>query len=55
MMKLKYTGTSEDVCLIKNKLYNCLGEECGQYKVIDEEGYDEDEEIQGYLYPQKVV
>ena len=52
-MKVKYIGTSDDVCLIKDKIYDCLGEERGYYRVVDEEGYDEDEEIQGYLYPKK--
>ncbi len=52
-MKVKYIGETDDVCLIKGKIYDCLGEEHGQYRIIDEEGYDEYEEIQGYLYPKK--
>lgn len=37
--------------LNKGKIYDCIGEEHGEYRIIDEEGYDEDEEVQGYLYP----
>lgn len=52
MIELKYIG---DNCasLLKNKIYVCVGEENNQYRVIDEDGYDEDEEIQGYLYPKR--
>ena len=53
MMKVRYIGESDPVCLIKNKIYECLGEEHGEYRVIDEEGYDETQEIQGYLYPKR--
>ena len=52
-MKVKYLGESDPISLIKNKIYECLGEEKDCYRVIDEEGYDEDEEIQGYLYPKR--
>ncbi len=52
-MKVKYIGESEPLMLINNKIYECLGEEEGYYRVIDEEGYDESQEIQGYLYPIK--
>ena len=50
-MKVKYIGKTDKVCLINGKIYKCIGEEYGEYRIIDEEGYDEDEEIQGYLYP----
>lgn len=53
MMKVKYIGETDPVCLIKGKVYECLGEEENEYRIIDEEGYDEDEEIQGYLYPKR--
>ena len=52
-MKVKYLGESDPISLIKNKIYECLGAEQDFYRVIDEEGYDEDEEIQGYLYPKR--
>ena len=50
-MRVKYIGESEPLMLINGKIYECLGIEEGWYRVIDEEGYDENEEIQGYLYP----
>ena len=50
-MKVRYVGKDDCASLIKNKVYECLGEEYGEYRIIDEEGYDEDEDIQGYLYP----
>ena len=50
-MKVKYIGKSDPVCLIYGKVYDCIGEEEGEYRIIDEEGYDDEEEIQGYLYP----
>lgn len=53
MIKLKYIGETDETCLINGKIYDCLCEECGEYRVIDEEGYNEDEEIQGYLYPKR--
>ncbi len=53
MMKVKYIGETDAVCLIKNRIYECLGEEYGEYRIIDEEGYDEEQEIQGYLYPKR--
>lgn len=52
-MKVKYIGESDPVCLIHGKVYECLGEEENEYRVIDEEGYDDEEEIQGYLYPKR--
>ena len=48
-MRVKYIGESDPTCLIKNKEYECLGEENGLLRIIDEEGVDE-EELQGYLY-----
>lgn len=50
-MKAKYLGESSPVELINGKIYNVEAIENGLYRIIDEEGYDEDEEIQGYLYP----
>jgi hypothetical protein len=44
-------GESSPVELINGKTYNVEAIENGLYRIIDEEGYDEDEEIQGYLYP----
>lgn len=53
-MKVKYIGESEPLVLLNGKVYECLGEEDGHYRVIDEEGADEDEELQGYLYPKRL-
>ena len=50
-MKVKYIGDYYDgSSLIKDKVYIVESIEDGLYRIIDEEGYDEDEEIQGYLY-----
>ena len=51
--KVKYVGESDSVCLIQGKIYDCIGEEHGEYRIIDEEGYDKDEAVQGYLYPKR--
>ncbi len=50
-MKVKFIGTFDTVSLIYGKIYDVIDIEHGMYRIIDEEGYDEDEEIQGYLYP----
>lgn len=50
-MKVRYIDDYYDHgSLIKGKIYDVLSIENGMYRIIDEEGYDEDEEIQGYLY-----
>ena len=49
--KVKCISDNYPVSLIKGKVYDCLGEEHGHYRIIDEDGYDENEDIQGYLYP----
>ena len=55
-MKVKFVGKSDSCILINGKIYECLGiEGKGRfYRVIDEEGYDEDEELQGYLYEKEL-
>lgn len=53
MIKVRYIGETDPVMLINNKIYECLGEEADSYRVIDEEGYDSSQEIQGYLYPKR--
>lgn len=50
MMKVRFIGKSDPLSLINGKIYECLAIENGLYRIIDEEGIDEDEEIQGYLY-----
>ncbi len=49
-MKVRYIGDYYVASLIKGKVYDVLAVEDGMYRIIDEEGYDEDEEIQGYLF-----
>lgn len=53
-MKVKYLGESDPCCLMHGKVYLCLGEEDGYYRVIDEEGTDEDDDIPGYLYEKEL-
>jgi hypothetical protein len=50
-MKVKFIGESDPIALINDKIYEAIGIEQGCYRVIDEEGIDDDEELQGYLYP----
>lgn len=52
-MKVRYIGKSDPVCMIHGKEYECIGEEYDSYRIIDEEGIDENQEIQGYLYPKR--
>ena len=50
-MKVKCISDLYPTSLIKGKIYDVTGEELGWYRIIDEDGIDEDESIQGYLYP----
>lgn len=47
-MKVKYLGGSfeSETSVIKGKVYECIGEEKGWLRIIDEEGED-------YLYPKR--
>lgn len=47
-MRVEYLGGDYEnpLCLIKGKIYICLGEEKNWYRVIDETGED-------YLFPKK--
>lgn len=49
-MKVRYTGTYYAVSLIQGKIYDVIGIEDGFYRIIDEEGFDPDEDVQGYLF-----
>lgn len=53
-MKVKFLGETDPISLINGKEYEVVAVEDGWYRIIDEEGYDEDEEIQGYLYPPEI-
>lgn len=50
-MKVKFMGKTDPVALIHGKVYDVLSVEGDWYRIVDEEGIDEDEELQGYLYP----
>lgn len=52
-MKVRYLGDSDPLILLHGKIYEVLSisKTGGWYRIIDEEGIDEDEELQGYLYP----
>jgi hypothetical protein len=43
-------GATDPMYLVHGKEYEVVGIEDGLYRVIDEEGEDPDEELQGYLY-----
>lgn len=50
-MRVRYIDDYYDpTSLIKGKIYDVIAIENGMYRIIDEEGYDEDEEVQGYLF-----
>ena len=46
-----FKGKSDPTQLLNGKEYEVIAVEDGWYRVIDEEGYDPDEDVQGYLYP----
>lgn len=50
-MKVKFLGETDPISLIHGKVYDVIGIEKDWYRIIDEYGIDEDEELQGYLYP----
>ena len=50
-MKVRFIGESDPVMLLHGKIYDVISIEKGWYRIIDEEGVDEDMDVQGYLYP----
>ena len=50
-MKVKFIGESDPFALLNGKVYDVISIEEGWYRIIDEEGVDEDDELPGYLYP----
>ncbi len=50
-MTVRFIGESDPLALLNGKVYEVLSVEKGWYRIVDETGIDEDEEIQGYLYP----
>lgn len=53
-MKVKFIGDSDPLALLHGKEYEVIAVEDGWYRIIDETGSDDDEELSGYLYPPEV-
>ena len=53
-MKVKFIGKSDPCIMLNGKVYECLSIESEYYRVIDEEGIDEDDELQGYLFSKEL-
>lgn len=49
-MIVKYVGETDPLALINGKEYEVMGICSGMYRIVDEEGTYDDEEIAGYLY-----
>jgi hypothetical protein len=52
-MKVRYIGESDPLALLNGKVYDVIAIEEGWYRIIDEAGTYEDDEIPGYLYSPK--
>lgn len=50
-MKVKFIGEDDPLALLHGKIYEVLSVEKDWYRIIDEEGVYEGEELPGYLYP----
>ena len=50
-MKVKFLGETGASTLIRGKVYDVIGVEKEWYRIIDEDGADDDDDIPGYLYP----
>lgn len=50
-MKVRCITDIYPVSLIPGKIYEVLNIEHGYYRIIDETGVDEDDEIPGYVFP----
>lgn len=50
-MKVMCVSDRYPASLINGKEYDLIGIENGWYRIIDEDGVDDNEEIPGYLYP----
>lgn len=53
-MKVKYIGESDPLALINGKTYEVISIEKDWYRIVDEEGIYEGEEIPGYLYEKEL-
>ena len=50
-MRIKYLGQTSPLELTNGKVYDVISIERGWYRIIDDEGINPDETVQGYLYP----
>lgn len=50
-MKVKFLGQTGVTTLINGKVYEVIGIENDWYRIIDEDGDDDDSDLPGYLYP----
>lgn len=50
-MRVRYCGKTDSLMLINGKIYDVVGVEKDWYRIIDELGVDEDDDLPGYLYP----
>ena len=50
-MKVKYIGKTEYLMLTHGKIYDVLSTEKEWYRIIDDEGVYENDDLHGYLYP----
>lgn len=50
-MKAKFIGESDPLVLLNGKIYDVISVERGWYRIVDEEGADDDDKLPGYLYP----
>ena len=49
-MKVKFLGNTGATTLIHGKVYDVIGIEKGWYRIVDEDGIDDDDDVPGYLY-----
>ena len=50
-MKVKCLTDAYPASLVQGKIYDVINIEQGWYRIIDEDGVDDDDDIPGYLYP----
>lgn len=50
-MKVRFLGEDDPIAFLHGKVYEVLSIEEGWYRIVDEEGVYEDDEVPGYLFP----
>ena len=50
-MKVKCLTSAFPASLVLGKIYEVIDIENGWYRIIDEDGVDEGDDVPGYLYP----